>query len=110
MRYATAFACAAALLALTGCSSHDSAREQEWRETYCGRLGSWQSTKADGSAGGKASGYLAVAAARRLDREGLDRHGSHILDDTAMAVDGDTEAEGRAVAYCTDAGFVTGLR
>ncbi|MFD5266232.1 hypothetical protein [Streptomyces sp. NPDC058335] len=41
-------------------------------------------------------GHAAVAAAKVLDREGLDRDGSHILDDTVAAVGDDTGAESHA--------------
>jgi hypothetical protein len=63
-----------------------------------------QSTESDDA---EVSAYAAVAAAKMLDREGLDHDGSHILNDTAAAVDGDTGAESRAVSYCSDSGFET---
>ncbi|UQT54179.1 hypothetical protein M4V62_03275 [Streptomyces durmitorensis] len=106
-----------------GCSSRDSAQDEEWRHNYCSALGTWQDTRnasaADGSGvdaddGQSAqpsepgiAGYTVIAAAKRLDREGLDRGGSHILDDTARAISGDMTAEGQAVAYCDDSGFET---
>ncbi|MEU3658767.1 hypothetical protein AB0E77_03230 [Streptomyces sp. NPDC032940] len=93
-----------------GCSSHDTAQEDETRQHYCSALGTWQQTKAR-SENADIAGYAALAAARRLDREGLDRSGSHVLQDTALAVDNaDTGAEGRVATYCTDAGFETYVR
>ncbi|WP_077796022.1 hypothetical protein [Streptomyces sp. JHA26] len=94
----------------SGCSSHDTAQDDETREHYCSALGTWQRTKAR-SENADVAGYAALAAARRLDREGLDRSGSHVLQDTALAVDtADTAAEGRVASYCTDAGFETYVR
>jgi hypothetical protein len=94
---------------VSGCSSDDSAQAAKWRESYCAALGKWQQAKAAAS-GSAASGYAVVAAAKRLDREGLDRDGGHILDDTAAALDGDADAERRAVTYCEDSGFETMVR
>ncbi|MFJ8541952.1 hypothetical protein ACIRFH_08050 [Streptomyces sp. NPDC093586] len=94
----------------SGCSSHDTAQDDETREHYCSTLGTWQKEKAR-SGNADVAGYAALAAARRLDKEGLDRSGSHVLRDTALAVDNaDTDAEGRAASYCTDAGFETYVR
>lgn len=42
--------------------------------------------------------------------QGLDRTGGHILDDTVMAVGGDTYAEGRAVSSCDGSGIETPTR
>ncbi|MGV9696837.1 hypothetical protein ACWDTR_13885 [Streptomyces sp. NPDC003470] len=102
---------AVAVAGLTGgCSSHDSAQDDETREHYCSALGTWQQTKAR-SENADVAGYAALAAARRLDRERLDRSGSHVLQDTALAVDtADPGAEGRVASYCTDAGFETYVR
>jgi hypothetical protein len=93
-----------------GCSSGDTAQDDETRQHYCSALGTWQQTKAR-SENADVAGYAALAAARRLDREGLDKSGSHVLRDTALAIDNaDTAAEGRVAAYCTDAGFETYVR
>ncbi|MFI8945579.1 hypothetical protein ACIGO6_03575 [Streptomyces sp. NPDC053750] len=105
---------AAAVLVLvglvSGCSSHDTERDDETREHYCSRLGTWQKKK-DRSENADVAGYAALAAARRLDKEGLDRSGSHVLRDTALAVDNaDADAEGRVASYCADAGFETYVR
>ncbi|MFI2409779.1 hypothetical protein [Streptomyces sp. NPDC018947] len=104
-RWATAVLLAGACL-LSGCSSGDDGRDDETRQHYCSRLGTWQDMKARAEDAGIA-GYAAVAAAKRIDKEGLDRAGSHVLDDTALAVDGDPDAEGRVARYCSDAGFET---
>ncbi|MEU4151746.1 hypothetical protein [Streptomyces sp. NPDC026659] len=107
----------------TGCSSEEPARAKVWEQSYCAKLGSWQDARsaAAGTGDGQGTGSLAsdeadsagrslVAAARRLDREGLGGGGdggTRILDDTVNAVGGDPGAEGRAVSYCDDAGFET---
>ncbi|MFJ3206497.1 hypothetical protein [Streptomyces flaveolus] len=94
----------------SGCSSHDTGQDDETRQHYCSAFGTWQRTKAR-SENADVAGYAALAAARRLDREGLDTSGSHVLQDTALAVDNaDTSAEGRAATYCTNAGFETYVR
>ncbi|GJF23966.1 hypothetical protein [Streptomyces sp. HO565] len=101
----------AVVVGLTGgCSTGDTAQDDETREHYCSALGTWQQTKAR-SENADVAGYAALAAARRLDREGLDKSGSHVLQDTALAVDtGDAGAEGRVASYCTDIGFETYVR
>ncbi|MEV5517612.1 hypothetical protein AB0L50_32705 [Streptomyces flaveolus] len=101
----------AVVVGLTGgCSSGDTAQDVETRQHYCSAFGTWQRTKAR-SENADVAGYAALAAARRLDREGLDKSGSHVLQDTALAIDtADTAAEGRAATYCTDAGFETYVR
>ncbi|MEU4091549.1 hypothetical protein [Streptomyces sp. NPDC026673] len=114
---------------ISGCSSAEPARAMEWQRRYCTELGAWQDAGralaeaaddaddvgGEGGEGGRSagsdevevSGHGAVAAAKVLDREGLDRDGSHILIDTAAAVGGDTGAERRVVSYCEDSGFET---
>ncbi|GGQ45956.1 hypothetical protein GCM10010216_02580 [Streptomyces flaveolus] len=93
-----------------GCSSGGTGQDDGTRQHYCSVLGTWQRTKAR-SENADVAGYAALAAARRLDREGLDTSGSHVLQDTALAVDtADTAAEGRVASYCTGAGFETYVR
>lgn len=123
VRAATAVAVAGLM---SGCSSDDPARAKEWQRVYCTRLGSWQDardalTASTGDAGAndaraarspefrdaENAGHAAVAASRVLDREGLDHAGGHLVEDTARAVGGDTEAEGRATSYCSGSGFET---
>ncbi|GGX86783.1 hypothetical protein [Streptomyces minutiscleroticus] len=91
-----------------GCSSpHAPGRSDERERSYCTGLGAWQDARraADGSA--EAAGDAALAAAKVLDREGLDHDGSHVLRDTAAAVGGDAGAESRVVSYCDATGFET---
>jgi len=107
---------------MSSCSSDDSEQAKEWQRNYCTELGAWQrarnvttgSVDANGqnvqspeSGNAEVEGYAVISAAKLLDSKGLDRVGSHILDDTAMAVGGDTDAERRAVSYCDDSGFET---
>ncbi|MFD3452362.1 hypothetical protein ACFWVC_09280 [Streptomyces sp. NPDC058691] len=111
---------------ISSCSSAEPAKVKGWQQNYCTELGAWQDARrvmaasaqdvaGDDDQSGQSSefddfevsGYAAVAAAKVLDREGLDRNGSHILNDTAAAVDGDTGAESRAVSYCDGSGFET---
>ncbi|MFI8519344.1 hypothetical protein ACIGEZ_16130 [Streptomyces sp. NPDC085481] len=98
---------------VSGCSSSGSAAAEERQQDYCTKLGSWQDIRDDAVAAGGAgdqadlAGYAAVSAAKVIDREGLDRGGSHVLDDTVMAVGGDPVAEGRAASYCDGSGFET---
>lgn len=112
-RAVTAVAAAAAVAAVagltTGCSSHDSdsARSEKWRHNYCSALGSWQNERNEAAGDTGFAGVTVVAEAKRLHQEGLDRDGSHILDDTTMAVGGDAAAEGRAASYCDTSGFET---
>ncbi|MEU9401587.1 hypothetical protein [Streptomyces sp. SID4985] len=106
----------------TGCSSEKPAQAKVWEQFYCAKLGSWQDARnaaaGAGTGDGQGAGSLAsdeaassgrslVAAARRLDREGLGDGATRVLDDTTNAVGGDPEAERRAVSYCDDAGFET---
>ncbi len=104
----------------TGCSSEEPAQAKVWERFYCAKLTAWQNarnatTHAD-AGGGQGAGPLAseeadsaarslLAAARRLDREGLGGGATPLLDDTANAVAGDPGAEGRALSYCADTGF-----
>ncbi|GGQ09741.1 hypothetical protein [Streptomyces roseolilacinus] len=122
--------CAASVVAvaglMSGCSSDDPARAEEWQRVYCTRLGSWQDardalTVSTGDAGAddaraarspefrdaENAAHAAVAASKVLDREGLDHTGGHLVEDTVWAVGGDTEAEGRATSYCSGSGFET---
>jgi len=97
---------------MSSCSSDDSGQAEEWQRNYCAELGAWQrirNTAIQSSESGNADidGSGVIAAAKLLDRKGLDRVGSHILDDTVMTVGGDTGAERRAVSYCEDSGFET---
>lgn len=88
--------------------------DRAWQENYCRELGSWQRARnsateegADGEA--VPDGDAVVSAARQLPSaayEGAGDDGS-MLDVTVMAVRGDTNAEGEAVAYCSAAGFET---
>ncbi|MFI9756310.1 hypothetical protein ACIHFB_00010 [Streptomyces sp. NPDC051963] len=99
---------------------------KEWQRDYCTELGSWQDAKhatmtssADADASdeqnvqssefdnAESAGQAAIDASKRLDREGLEHGGTHILDDTVNAVGGDVGAEGRAVSYCDSSGFET---
>lgn len=110
MRRATRTVTAVAVVGLmAGCSAHDSdsARDEERRHAYCSALGSWQQERNEAADSDGFGGYTVVAAAKQLNQNGLDRDGSHILDDTTQAVDGDTAAEWRAVSYCDDAGYET---
>ncbi|MFD8911174.1 hypothetical protein [Streptomyces sp. NPDC059575] len=108
----------------TGCSSEEPARAKVWEQFYCAKLAAWQDARnavagtGAGAGDGQDAGPLAsdeadsagrslLAAARRLDREGLGDGATHILDDTANAVGGDPGAEERAVSYCDDAGSET---
>ncbi|MFF8991328.1 hypothetical protein ACF09H_15550 [Streptomyces sp. NPDC014983] len=110
---------------VSGCSSYDSEQAKEWRRSYCTKLGAWQDAR-DETAGSTGSvdangrnarspgsdnayfdGHAAIAAAKLPHRKGLDHGGSHILDDTVMAIGGDPGAERRAVSYCDDSGFET---
>lgn len=111
---------------MSSCSSDDSAQAKEWQRDYCTKLGSWQDAKhattgsvadADASDGQdvqssefdatEPAGHAVIDASKRLDREGLERGGSRILDDTVDAVGGDIGAEGRAVSHCDSSGFET---
>lgn len=88
--------------------------DRAWQENYCRELGSWQRARnsateegADGEA--VPDEDAVVSAARQLPSaayEGAGDDGS-MLDVTVMAVRGDTNAEGEAVAYCSAAGFET---
>ncbi|WP_432187277.1 hypothetical protein [Streptomyces sp. Tue6028] len=123
---AQAVTAAVVLCLLTSCSSDDPAQDKERQRTYCSRLGAWQEARdaaagnatgvdesdaqgsdAPGTDDASIAGDLAVASSRVLNREKLDRTGSHILDDTVLAVGGDPAAESRAVSYCDDSGFET---
>ncbi|MFB6960182.1 hypothetical protein ACFCYB_24950 [Streptomyces sp. NPDC056309] len=111
---------------MSGCSSDDSAQAERWRQNYCARLGAWQDVRVAMAADAESTepgdegmdpspeldnagiaGHAAIVAAKVLDREGLDRAGGHILDDTVMAVGGDPGAEARATSYCDASGFET---
>ncbi|MFF3317348.1 hypothetical protein ACFYV5_17840 [Streptomyces sp. NPDC003035] len=119
-----------ALALACGCSSQDPEQVTAWQRDYCGKLGLWQHGRdsavfsgaaraevATGSVGAadasviearESAGRAAIAASAVLDREQLDRDGSHILADTHQAVmSGDLRAEARAVRYCDGAGFET---
>ncbi|MDT6985448.1 hypothetical protein ACFSUJ_32735 [Streptomyces lusitanus] len=115
-----------AAVLMSGCSSDDPARAEERQRDYCTKLGTWQDTahatttgEADGEAGGghggqssefdntESAGHVLIEAAKRLERAGLEDGGTHIVDDTVNAVDGDIGAEGRAVSYCDSSGFET---
>ncbi|MFG3043442.1 hypothetical protein ACGFZR_00710 [Streptomyces sp. NPDC048241] len=113
-----------AAVLMSGCSSDDPARAEEWQRDYCAKLGSWQDLahaatgseangveSSDADADDAASaGHAVVDASRRLDRAGLEQGGTHILDDTVDAVGGDIGAESRAVSYCDSSGFETLVR
>lgn len=107
VRVAGAAAVAVLVCASAGCSGTDPEEVRNRRETYCTRLAAWQRAEGAAEGGDEAAGYAAVAAAKALDREGLDVDGSHVLRDTALAVDGDPDAGGRAAAYCAATGFET---
>ncbi|WP_437082349.1 hypothetical protein [Streptomyces sp. enrichment culture] len=93
--------------ASAGCSGTDPEEVRNRRETYCTGLAAWQRAERAAEGGDEVAGYGVVAAAKALDQEGLDVDGSHILQDTGLAVGGDPAAEGRAAAYCADTGFET---
>lgn len=88
--------------------------DRAWQENYCRELGSWQRARNSATEEGAESdavpdGDAVVSAARQLPSaayEGAGDDGS-MLDVTVMAVRGDTNAEGEAVAYCSAAGFET---
>ncbi|WP_416982750.1 hypothetical protein [Streptomyces sp. T028] len=83
---------------------------KEWQREFCTNLGSWQDAKRARTPGldnVESAGQAVIAASTRLDREGLEEGGGHILDDTVNAVGGDIGAERRAVSYCDSAGFET---
>jgi hypothetical protein len=122
-RAATAVVVAALM---SSCSSGDPAQAKEWQRDYCTKLGAWQDAKramatgaADADAGDgenapspafdntESAGRAVIEASKRLDQEGLEHDGSHIRDETANAVGGDTGAEERAVSYCNGSGFET---
>ncbi|MGP2436321.1 hypothetical protein [Streptomyces sp. JW3] len=92
---------------LGGCSGPDPEQVANWRETFCTRLGAWQEARDAAEGGAANAGRAVVAAAKVLDREGLDQDGSHVLIDTALAVEGDLGAAGRAASYCDGVGFET---
>ncbi|MFG2358285.1 hypothetical protein [Streptomyces sp. NPDC048521] len=109
---------------MSSCSSDDPAQAKQWQQEYCTELGSWQDAKrtvasSAADAGGgqdvgspesdnvESAGRAAIAASKKLDREGIEHGDSHILDDTVNAVGGDIGAEGRAVSYCDGSGFET---
>ncbi|MFH9550985.1 hypothetical protein [Streptomyces sp. NPDC017435] len=111
---------------MSSCSSDDPAQAKEWQRDFCTKLGSWQDAKhattasvADDDASDgqnvqspefgdtESAAHAVIGASKRLDREGLEQGGSHILDDTVNAVGGDIRAEGRAVSYCDSSGFET---
>ncbi|WP_282082558.1 hypothetical protein [Streptomyces tendae] len=111
---------------MSSCSSDDPAQAKAWQRDFCAKLGSWQDARhattasvADDDAGVGQKGQsfefddtesaarAVIDASNRLDREGLEQGGSHILDDTVNAVGGDIRAEGRAVSYCDSSGFET---
>ncbi|MFK0125019.1 hypothetical protein ACIQSP_17095 [Streptomyces nigra] len=108
---------------VSGCSSDGSGDsgdsgasevDRAWQENYCRELGSWQRARNSATEEGAESdalpdGDAVVSAARQLPSaayEGAGDDGS-MLDVTVMAVRGDTNAEGEAVAYCAAAGFET---
>lgn len=88
--------------------------DRAWQENYCRELGSWQRARNSATEEGAESdavpdGDAVVSAARQLPSaayEGAGDDGS-MLEVTVMAVRGDTNAEGEAVAYCSAAGFET---
>ncbi|MGV9573247.1 hypothetical protein ACWDRX_28940, partial [Streptomyces nigra] len=100
----------------SGASGDSGASEVDraWQENYCRELGSWQRARNSATEEGAESdavpdGDAVVSAARQLPSaayEGAGDDGS-MLDVTVMAVRGDTNAEGEAVAYCAAAGFET---
>ncbi|MFJ3655849.1 hypothetical protein ACIPPR_21400 [Streptomyces nigra] len=100
----------------SGASGDSGASEVDraWQENYCRELGSWQRARNSATEEGAESdavpdGDAVVSAARQLPSaayEGAGDDGS-MLDVTVMAVRGDTNAEGEAVAYCSAAGFET---
>ncbi|MGW2824807.1 hypothetical protein ACWC24_27965 [Streptomyces sp. NPDC001443] len=115
-----------AAVLMSSCSSGEPAQAKEWQENYCAELGAWQdarrATTTDAEDTGDSDGQsaptsesdalgaartLVIAAAKKLAREGLERDGGHILDDTVYAVGGDAGAESRAVSYCDSSGFET---
>ncbi|MEV4972177.1 hypothetical protein [Streptomyces scopuliridis] len=102
-----------------GCSSSESKDEQrltEQRENYCTQLGTWQKARntADTDTP-ESSGYDEVGAlaqdaflAMRPLRDETVGGGRTLGEATAAAMNnGDSEAEGRVVKYCGDAGFET---
>ncbi|MFB4420464.1 hypothetical protein C5F59_005155 [Streptomyces sp. QL37] len=115
----TALPVLALVAAAAGCSSSDDVDEQRLtgkRETYCTQLGTWQKARnaADPDTPDP-SGYDEVGALaqdaflamRPLKDEGVD--GGRTLGEATVAAmtKGDSEAEGRVVKYCDDAGFET---
>ncbi|MET7365872.1 hypothetical protein ABZS61_08565 [Streptomyces sp. NPDC005566] len=102
-----------------GCSStegEDERRLTELRERYCTQLGTWQKARdaADTDAPDP-SGYDEVGAAAqdaflamRPIRDETVGGGRTLAEATAAAMNSsDSEAEGRVVQYCADAGFET---
>lgn len=109
-----------ALAAVTaGCSSSEGEDEQRLtglRENYCTQLGAWQKARnAAGADTSDSSGYDEVGAvaqdaflAMRPLRDETVGEGRTLAEATVAAMNkGDSEAEGRVVRYCADAGFET---
>ncbi|WP_405730849.1 hypothetical protein OG885_14045 [Streptomyces sp. NBC_00028] len=92
-----------AAVVMGGCSSGNPEQDKNRQQDYCTELGAWQ----DAEHPSESLGRTVIAAARRLDRAGLEIGGTRILDDTVDAIRGDAGAEDRAVSYCGSAGFET---
>lgn len=120
MRMLEAVVLVLALAAVTaGCSSSEGEDEERLtglRENYCTQLGAWQKARnAAGADTPDSSGYDEVGAvaqdaflAMRPLRDETVGEGRALAEATVAAMNnGDSEAEGRVVRYCADAGFET---
>lgn len=105
-----------------GCSSSAAGDEQwltEQRKNYCTQLGTWQRARhAEDTEDPAASGFDEVEAtaqdaflAMRALKDEPVGGGRTLGEATGAAMHhGDSEAEGRVVTYCDDAGFETLMR
>ncbi|WP_327111605.1 hypothetical protein OG206_02265 [Streptomyces sp. NBC_01341] len=120
--FRTAVPTLALVATVVGCSSPAGGDEQwltEQRKNYCTQLGTWQKARnAAGTEAPTASGFDEVGAtaqdtflAMRALRDEPVGGGRTLGEATAAAMNSsDSEAEGRVVTYCGDAGFETLLR
>ncbi|MEV0024517.1 hypothetical protein AB0H45_20280 [Streptomyces atroolivaceus] len=118
-RFRTVVPVLALVAVVAGCASSegtDGRRLTEQRKNYCTQLGAWQKARnAARTEPPDQSGYDEVGAvaqdaflAMRPLRDETVGGGRTLGEATAAAMnDGDSEAEGRVVQYCGDAGFET---
>ncbi|MFD3610692.1 hypothetical protein ACFWXA_21895 [Streptomyces atroolivaceus] len=118
-RFRTVVPVLALVAVAAGCASSEGTDGRwltEQRENYCTQLGTWQKARnAARTEPPDPSGYDEVGAvaqdaflAMRPLRDETVGGGRTLGEATAAAMnDGDSEAEGRVVRYCGDAGFET---